>query len=108
MSPDQAWGGSTTYHRRYDAMMLLGLFCSDDPTDNDGEVIETKKAAVVAAKSNDKYISEKQVGLLLGKTNDRPELRTRIMEKLQIKDLKFIEKSKFNSILEWLDKNISP
>src|SRR5207237_826825 len=23
-SSDQAWGGSSTYHRRYDAMMLLG------------------------------------------------------------------------------------
>lgn len=41
-SADQAWGGSSTYHRRYDAMMLLGITSEDDPTDNDGDY-ETKK-----------------------------------------------------------------
>lgn len=41
-SADQAWGGSSTYHRRYDAMMLLGICSEDDPTDNDGNY-EAKK-----------------------------------------------------------------
>jgi hypothetical protein len=42
LSADQAWGGSSTYHRRYDAMMLLGMFSEDDPTDHDGNY-EAKK-----------------------------------------------------------------
>lgn len=59
-SSDQAWGGSSTYHRRYDAMMLLGIFAEDDPTDNDGhhEMVASKSDfarghhEMVADKSN--------------------------------------------------------
>ena len=35
-SADQAYGSSMTYHRRYDAMALCGLFCDEDPADHDG------------------------------------------------------------------------
>src|SRR5665213_2099253 len=31
-SPDQAYGASMTYHRRYDAMALCGLVAEDDPS----------------------------------------------------------------------------
>lgn len=35
-SPDQAYGASTTYHKRYDALSLCGLVAEDDPSDHDG------------------------------------------------------------------------
>lgn len=35
-SPDQAYGSSMTYHRRYDAMAICGLFAEEDPSDHDG------------------------------------------------------------------------
>ena len=59
-SSDQAWGGSSTYHRRYDAMMLLGIFAEDDPTDHDGDI------DVLPQKSSSK-INDKQLALLLAK-----------------------------------------
>jgi ERF superfamily len=36
-STDQCYGGSSTYHRRYAAMSICGMFCHGDATDNDGE-----------------------------------------------------------------------
>ena len=60
-SSDQAWGGSSTYHRRYDAMMLLGIFAEEDPADHDGNVEGQKMPKTSLA------ISDKQHALLVAK-----------------------------------------
>lgn len=39
-NPNQEWSGSTTTHRRYDAMAILGLFQAHDPSDHDGDKSE--------------------------------------------------------------------
>jgi hypothetical protein len=117
-SPDQVWGGSDTYHRRYDAMGLLGLCSSDDPADHDGwkdhapqssqephaaralfgqsEVVEEKKSP---------YISEKQQGFLKVQLNGNKELAVKILAKWNISKLSDIPWRQFNDVLAFVKEN---
>jgi hypothetical protein len=97
-SYDQAWGGSSTYHRRYDAMMLLGIFAVDDPTDHDGNVthVQEKKSAA---------INERQLGLLLKKINNDENLKRIILTRLNIEDLSEIPWKEFNKVLNYVESN---
>jgi hypothetical protein len=92
-SYDQAWGGSSTYHRRYDAMMLLGLFSEDDDTDNDGE-----------QSGHNGNLSVKQMGLLRYKLQGNKEKEQIIMQRLGITRLEDIPWKKFNEVIEYLNK----
>ena len=97
-SNDQAWGGSSTYHRRYDAMMLLGIFSEDDPTDHDGnvEVIKEQKSS---------SINDKQLALLLAKINGNKELERKILTTLKIGTLSNIPWKEFNKVLQFVDNS---
>lgn len=99
-SHDQAWGGSSTYHRRYDAMMLMGLFSDEDPTDHDGNYNAPKSIPI----SNDGYINEKQLSLLRFKLNGDKKLEDAILTKLGISDLSNISRNKFNDIITYLER----
>lgn len=90
---DQAWGGSSTYHRRYDAMMLLGIFAEDDETDHDGN---SSGAAGC--------ISEKQLGLLKAKLGGNKEKESLIIQRLNIKRLEDLPWKEFNKVLEYASK----
>ena len=92
-SYDQAWGGSSTYHRRYDAMMLLGLFSEDDDTDHDGEQ---------AARAGG--LSDKQLGLLKFKLQGDKEKEQMILNRLKITRLEDMPWKKFNEVIEYLSK----
>lgn len=94
-SNDQAWGGSSTYHRRYDAMMLLGLFAEDDPTDHDGNIsaFSTKKET----------ISQKQHALLLAKINGNEALQRKILERFKITSLTYVPWKEFNKVLNYVE-----
>ncbi|MCL4361793.1 ERF family protein [Candidatus Dependentiae bacterium] len=96
-SADQAWGGSSTYHRRYDAMMLLGIFSEDDPTDNDGNIEEEK------VQKYSQLINEKQVALLISKINGNEELKNTILTKLKISEFTQIPWKEFNKILKYIE-----
>lgn len=98
-SYDQAWGGSSTYHRRYDAMMLLGIFSEDDPTDNDGnnEPIVQKSSC----------ISSKQFILLKSKINGDEELTRKILAMVKANSLAEIPWKEFNKILNYIENNKS-
>lgn len=101
-SSDQAWGGSSTYHRRYDAMMLLGIFAEDDPTDHDGNMHGVVKAQQPV------LISEKQHMLLLTKVNGNTELINKILATLKISQLSEIPWKEFNKVLKYVEQvNIS-
>lgn len=91
-SYDQAWGGSSTYHRRYDAMMLMGVFADEDPTDNDGHVEEKPQS-----------INPKQLGLLKAKLNGNKDLEGKILKTLNIADLSQVPWKRFNAILEFIE-----
>jgi|FreactcultuFSWF8_1027224.scaffolds.fasta_scaffold06526_3 hypothetical protein len=81
-SPDQGWGGSSTYHRRYDAMMICGFFADDDATDNDG-VVESPDRESTYIPSRPGIISEKQAKLLGWKIKElsRDDLKGAILQK---------------------------
>lgn len=96
-STDQAWGGSNTYHRRYDAMALMGIFAEDDPTDNDGaENTESfEKSAMISAK---------QHALLLAKIKGDDALKTKILSGLKIAKLNDIPWREFNKVLKFVEQ----
>lgn len=107
---DQAWGGSTTYHRRYDAMMVCGLVSADDPTDfNEGhnDVIPENKVANTMNIMNSDVISEKQCGLLRVKLNGDKELADKILTKWQVSKLSDISWRKFNDVLAFIEESKS-
>ena len=75
-SADQAYGSSMTYHRRYDAMALCGLFCDEDPADHDGwkdhelsQPTPDIESTYIPRKAG--VISEKQVKLLAWKLKEQ-------------------------------------
>lgn len=97
-SADQAWGGSNTYHRRYDAMMLMGIFAEDDPADNDG----TTDAATLAKASQ--TISEKQHALLIAKINGDEALKIKLVSMLKISKLSDLQWKDFNKVLKYVEQ----
>jgi hypothetical protein len=99
-SHDQAWGGSSTYHRRYDAMMIMGLFSDEDPTDHDGNYDLPKSMPI---KNNLGCINEKQLGLLKVKLNGDKKIEDAILARLGLSDLSQIPWQKFNEIIKYLD-----
>ena len=96
-SADQAWGGSNTYHRRYDAMMLMGIFAEDDPADNDG----TTDAAMLAKPQT---ISEKQYALLMAKINGDEALKIKLLSMLKIAKLSDLQWKDFNKVLKYVEQ----
>lgn len=95
---DQVWGGSTTYHRRYDAMMLLGIFAEDDPTDHDGNHGQS------GISSNSTLINPKQLALLRAKLGADQELTNKIIAGLRIAKLEDMPWKELNRILEYIEK----
>lgn len=100
--PDQVWGGSLTYHSRYDALSIVGMVAADDPADNDGtrsrESSEGSRDRTMNILESDN-ISEAQLGLLKSKLRSQPELEKSIMAQYNIQSLANIPKRSFNSIL---------
>ncbi len=97
-SSDQAWGGSSTYHRRYDAMMLLGIFSEDDPTDNDGNISDNNRH-----QKNSNLINEKQHALLNAKINGNEDLKIKILTTMKIAKLSDIPWKEFNKVLQYVE-----
>lgn len=97
-SADQAWGGSNTYHRRYDAMMLMGIFAEDDPADNDG----TTDNATLGKTSQ--AISAKQHALLMAKINGDEALKAKLLGMLKISKLSDLQWRDFNKVLKYVEQ----
>lgn len=117
-SPDQVWGGSDTYHRRYDAMGILGLCSADDPSDHDGwkdhGSIDNGLKAEVTQKSNiektmdiinSDVISEKQCGFLRVQLKGNKEIADKILAKWNITKLSDIPWRQFNDVLSFVKDN---
>lgn len=97
-SSDQAWGGSITYHRRYDAMMLLGIFAEDDPTDHDSDVAAVKEQKPAC-------INGKQHALLVAKLQGDERLKNKILSSLKIDLLTEIPWREFNKVLQFVEQS---
>ena len=97
-SADQAWGGSNTYHRRYDAMALLGVFAEEDLADHDGFV------AHEALPKASQVISPKQHGLLAAKIGDDQAMTTKILAGFKISKLSDLPWKEFNKVLNYVEQ----
>ncbi len=96
---DQEWGSSTTYHRRYPSMMILGLFAADDPS----EFNEGHQDIISESPINNDNISEGQRKFFFVKSKDKPEKKDAIFKKLGIDNDSQIPKSKFQQIIDYLE-----
>jgi len=118
--PNHQWGGSSTYHRRYGAMMILGVFAVDDPTDfNEGkkEIIsesseQSHPARAIFGASEDTiteakspFISEKQQGLLRMKLNGSKEIADKILGRWNLTKLSDIPWRNFQDVLAFIEEN---
>lgn len=100
-STDQAWGGSSTYHRRYDAMMLMGIFAEDDPADHDGA--NQTQASTKTSQS----ISEKQYALLMAKINGDQAMADKIVSGMKLAKLSDLAWRDFNKVLNYIEQEKS-
>ena len=109
-SPDQAWGGSTTYHRRYGAMMALGLCQDGDANDNDSEVPQQAANSnyaspkLIGSFASTGVVSEKQVGMLKWKIKEskQPNIMEHVHKMYGITDIAKLPFNKCNELIEWL------
>lgn len=97
-SADQAWGGSNTYHRRYDAMMLMGIFAEEDPADHDGATQSQ------AGGKSPQVISDKQYALLMAKLNGDAALESKILSGLKLSKLSDLAWRDFNKVLKYIEQ----
>jgi len=112
LSPDQVWGGSNTYHRRYAAMGILGLCSADDPADHDGWKDHDKSAASPATTEQEHpiraamsdAISDKQCNLLRVKLKNNKELEKTVLEGVGVATIAEIPWSRFNKILKFVEE----
>ena len=95
---DQGWGGSTTYHKRYGAMTVCGVFCHGDATDDDGQTAPQQQTA-----PNSNAISEKQLGLLVMKLKGKDDLRDSLVK--HYGSLAQVPWKDFQEILRRIDAN---
>jgi len=105
-SLDQAWGSSTTYHRRYSAMMCLGLCQDGDANDNDGSHSENAPQAYAQKTySTDKPITIGQVGLLTSLIirTKRPNPTDYIFKTYGISAIEQLPMRKCNEVKDWLE-----
>jgi hypothetical protein len=112
-SADQAYGSSMTYHRRYDAMALCGLFCDEDPSDHDGWDDHKRSSPqheglrkdheVPQQAPGSSMINEKQVGLLAYKLKGKDELRSQLIGAYG--SLEKIPSNKMNAVLERIESD---
>lgn len=101
-SPFQAWGSSTTYQRRYSAMMICGFFAADDPTDfNEGasEIIPEQTKS-----SGSGFISDKQQSLLRFKLNGDKALADKILMAFNVQKLSEIPWKHFQEVLKFIEE----
>ncbi|MCX5922205.1 MAG: ERF family protein [Candidatus Dependentiae bacterium] len=98
-SSDQAWGGSITYHRRYDAMALLGIFAEEDPADHDGA------AASDMGQKSPQGLSDKQHALLAAKINGDDALKVKILTGFKIAKLADLPWKEFNKVLNYVEQS---
>lgn len=120
-TPDQAWGGSTTYHRRYDAMALLGLFADEDPADNDGNN-SSNASSHGASKPNfvpaapgvqrafsgpanpSKSISEPQIKLIKTLLKGNEEAENGILDAYEVSSIEDLNMGQATMIIDGLKK----
>lgn len=100
----QEYGSCLTYNKRYQAMAILGITVSADPTDDDAEVAMVHAREIVAKGPSIKYnpkeqshetVSKEQIEELEYELADATDLAEMVLDKLQIQSLADMPKSKY-------------
>lgn len=101
----QDYGSTLTYNKRYQAMAILGITVTHDPSDDDAEVAMVQAREVIAkGPSMTKYnpkdqshetITKEQIEELEYELASDADLAEHVMDKLQIQSLADMPKSKY-------------
>ena len=114
-SPDQGWGGSTTYHARYNSMDVCGVFAAFDPSDNDSEAPAPKQNSYATTQATQfgepthsgrpaGAVSDKQLGLLKMKIGNNKSLETQVCKAYSVPELGHLPWQKMNEALALIEK----
>jgi len=102
----QTYGSTLTYQKRYAAMALLGVTCSQDKQDDDAEVAMGQARNVFVKGPTTKYnpkeesvdvISKEQLDELEYELQEYPDIGEMILEKMQLQSLADLPKSKYQT-----------
>lgn len=102
----QTYGSTLTYQKRYAAMALLGVTCSQDKTDDDAEVAMANARQIIAKGPSNSYnpkeqsaevISKDQLDELEYELQEFPDIGEMILDKLQLQSLADMPKSKYQA-----------
>lgn len=100
----QTYGSTLTYQKRYAAMSLLGVTCSQDKTDDDAEVAMTNTRDMIAKGPSTKYnpkeqssevVTKEQLDELEYELAEHPDIGEMVLDKLQLQSLADMPKSKY-------------
>lgn len=94
----QSLGSYITYARRYSYAALVGVY--DGQEDDDGASASAFAATLNTKPVQPSLISEDQIDILELELRDYPHLKQRLLNALNISDLKFMEKAIFNDRLK--------
>lgn len=105
---EQSYASSLIFYKRHSLMSLIGLSIADDPYDDDGEesVHETRKVKAKGTELGIQYnpkqqskdtITREQLDELEYELSDYPEIAEDIIDKLKIRTLADMPKSKFHA-----------
>lgn len=98
-NPDQAYGSSSTYHSRYDALALTGMCAADDPSDHDGERSEQAHSA------SSYCLSEKQQAYLRSLLSQDQSLARKVAEEFGFTRIIDVPPAQFNDILAFIKQH---
>lgn len=103
----QAYGSTLTYLRRYSYCALVGVAPSGD--DDDGERAMSRAPSPQALKARPvtpviDYISDSQCEEILDMIAGDDELLAKVLQKGKITDLKLLEKSRFDGLMQFIDR----
>ncbi len=101
----QTLGSTLSYLKRYDAMALLGVTVSEDPSDDDAEVAMITARDIIAKGPSNKYnpkqessqtVTKEQLEELEYELAEVPDLAEEVMDKLHIQSLADLPRTKYH------------
>lgn len=100
----QAYGSTLTYLRRYSYCALVGVAPSGDDDDGERAMSRAPTPQTLKARPAVEYISEQQYEQILELVAEDDELLTKVLQKGKITDLKLLEKSRFDGLMQFIDR----
>lgn len=105
----QTYGSTLTYQKRYAAMAILGVTCSQDKADDDAEIAMVNTRDMIAKGPSTKYspkdqshevVTKEQLDELEYELSEHPDIGEMVLDKLQLQSLADMPKSKYMPSLQ--------